>query len=449
MAVFPVLPKGVTRAAYLRALQHPYVKTIRVSVLTKDGEVVEDVSDAFLDGNVTVDSGAEVSRACTVQLLDPRRRWGVTADSYQGEELHLARQLRVLWCIDSPLLPVRVSVPVFTGPVTRLQREGPIVQVECQGKEVYGLVPTRRSFSRRYGANKTATLRDLLVTRMGESRHRLGGIPRLGGEFTSGGKLHDVNANAFVCGPKDKAWVKAKTLSGGRQLLYGGDGAPYLRRYPSSPVFVFYADREDATVTSPVTVSGDLQQIKNVVQATGQSKAKKVKKGNDTDAKKDKDDDGKEEPKWKIIPPKPIRTSVTLPRRSPVSAYELGPNNAPMWLLAEISNNKARGQKALRKVALDALQDTLRHDLSFSAVPIPHLEPGDLIRVVTDWESSTSRVRTFDLPLGEGDMSIGYADPWALRPVRKGGGGKGGGKGNGGKNNGGGGKGGGGKLQEA
>jgi hypothetical protein len=119
--------------AYENTLAGVYTKQIRVAILDRRGDVVEDVSSAFHDGSITVDAAQDVSRRGDLQLLDPKHRFGFDADTYQGGDLDLSRMVRVFWIVNSDLLAHRVSVPVHTGPITRLRREGPMVTIEAQG----------------------------------------------------------------------------------------------------------------------------------------------------------------------------------------------------------------------------------------------------------------------------------------------------------------------------
>lgn len=366
------------RLAYWRTLSSVYTKRVRVALLNRNGQSLENLTPSLQDGAVTVDAHAQVTRALSLQLIDPKRRWGFDADTYTDGELDLTRMIRVFWVVDGPLLASPVSVPVFTGPVTQLRRDGALVRIEAQGKEAYGLTPSRRTLTIRKGARRTDAIRDILRERMGETR--LGGIPNLSARLPS-----DV-----VVGPKDSPWERAQRIarSFDRQLYYDGAGVPRLRHRPTRVTWEFRGGENGGSLTSPVSVSASLQQVRNHIRVTGAT------------------------PKGKK---QPVMAIATADRLHPLSPWKLGPSGAPMWLTEEISNDHLRSNADCRRVADRRLRDGLRliHDTSFNALPVPHLDPLDMVKVVTDYEAATTRLETFTLPLGVGgDMEVGYSDPF-------------------------------------
>lgn len=369
------------RLAYAETLSSVYTKRIRVSLLDRNGQTVENLTSAFRDGRVTVDAHAQVTRGLSLEILDPQRRYGFDADTYQGGDLDLSRMARVFWVVDGPLLAKAISVPVFTGPLTQLRRDGALVRIEGQGKEAIGLTPSRRTLTIRKGARRTDAIKTILRERMGETR--LGAIPDLPARLPS-----DV-----VVGPKDAPWERAVRLgkSLDRQLYYDGAGVPRLRRRPGRETWEFRGGENGGSLTSPVSVSADLQQVKNHIRVTGAT------------------------PKGKK---QPIMATATADRTHPMSPWKLGPAGAPMWLTDEVSNDHLRSVKECQNLADRRLRDGLRliHDTSFNALPVPHLDPLDLVKVVTDYEAATTRLETFTLPLGLGsDMAVGYTDPYTMR----------------------------------
>lgn len=368
------------RTPYRKTLSSVYTKRIRVALLDRAGNTVENLTRAFQGGQVNVEARRDVSRMANLSILDAKGKYGFDADTYQGGELDLTRMVRIFWVVDGPLLDEPISVPVFTGPVTRLQRVGALVQIEAQGKEAYGLTPSRRTLTIKKGARRTDAIKTILRERMGETR--LNAIPDLDARLPS-----DV-----VVGPKDQPWKKALRIgdSFNRQLYYDGAGVPRLRPRPGKVTWHFRGGENGGEITSPVSVSADLTNVKNHVRVTGAT------------------------PKGKK---QPIVAVATADQHDPLSPWRLGPPGAPMWLVDEVSNDHLRSQRECQQLANRKLKDGLRliHDTSFNAVPVPHLDPLDLAKVLTDYESATTRLETFTLPLGLGEeMTIGYVDPYSL-----------------------------------
>lgn len=371
---------------YRRTLTSLYRKRIRVALLDKHGDTVENLTTSFQGGQVTVEAPRDVTRSLNLTILDPRHQYGFDADTFQGGLLDLTRMVRIFWVVDGPLLARPISQPVFTGPITDLARTGALVEIEAQGKEIRGLTPSRRTLRIPAGTPRTDAIKIILRERMGETR--LGGIPDLPA------KLPD----RVIVGPKDQPWKVAKriSLSFNRQLFYDGAGVPRLRKKPMRAGWEFRTG-PGGSIISPVHTRADLRSVKNHVRVTGA-----VPKG-----KKE-----------------PVSAIATADRWHPLSPWEngLGLEDAPMWLEDEFSNDHLRTVKECQEVADERLREGLRllHEASFDAVPVPHLNELDLVDVHTDYESVTTRLEKFVLPLWGGQMNVGYIDPYAMHRKRGG-----------------------------
>jgi hypothetical protein len=370
---------------YRRTLASRYEKKIRVALLDKNGDTLENLTPAFQGGQISVEAKRDVTHGLNISILDPRHAYGFDADTYQGGLLDLTRMIRVFWVVDGPLLARPISQAVFTGPVTDLSRTGALVDIEAQGKEVRGLTPSRRTLIIKKGEPRTDAIKRILRERMGETR--LGGIPDLPAKLPA-----DV-----IIGPKDQPWKVAKRIAASfnRQLFYDGGGVPRLRKKPTKAAWEFRTG-QGGSVTTPVVTRADLKSIRNHVRVTGAT------------------------PKGKK---QPISAQATADRWHPMSPWELGVEDAPMWLIDEFSNDHLRTEKECREVAEERLRDGLRllHEASFNSIPVPHLNPLDLIDVHTEYESVTTRLQTFTLPLyGGSDMTLGHIDPYSLHKRRNG-----------------------------
>lgn len=382
--MLPALTVAETRA-YRDTIRGVHERRIRAALLDRAGNTVANLTQV-IDGQVIVDANQDVTRQTTLQILDINRALGFDADTYQGQELQLSRMLRVFWVVNGPLLSRPISVPVHTGPLLRLRRDGPTVTIEAQGKEAYGLTQSRKTLTIKKGARRTDAIKTILRERMGETR--LGAIPDLPAKL----------ADDFTVSPKHQPWKRALKLAASldRQLFYGADGVPYLRKPVERVTWQFKADDPyGGDITAPVSVTADLQAVKNHIIVTGAT------------------------PKGKK---KPVTAEATADRLHPLSPWVLGAGDAPLWLVEEINNPDLRTAAECQAVAKKRLARGLRlvHEASFNAVPVPHLEPLDLIQAVTAYETSTTQLETFTLPIGiSGDMTVGYVDPYRLKKVRK------------------------------
>lgn len=386
--MYPSLTPSQERA-YNRTLTGLSSKRIKVSLLDRSGDTVANLTPYFTgNGQVVMDARADVTRAGTFEIIDLKRAFGFDADTYQGGDLDLTRMIRAWWVTDGALLANYVSVPIFTGPVTRLTRKGPVVTIEAQSKEVYGLGTGHRTKTVRKGARKVDALRAIARDMMGETRLA---IPDLKAK---------LSANVVVR-PQDQPWKVMQRIahSMGKQLYYDGAGVLRLRELPAKVAWSF-SSGAGGSIVSDIEVAADLTEVINRVRVVGRTpKATKANRR-----------------------PKPFSAVATAPRNHPLSPWQLGPPGAPMFKTEEVQNDQCRSNGECAKVARARLERglTLTRSLAFDSVPIPFLEPLDKVLVRTDHESVTMRLETFTLPLGaSGVMQVGYTGGYRLRKLRR------------------------------
>lgn len=372
-----MLKLGLTateRGAYERALRSSHVRKIVVEVLDLDGTVLSSISPVFLGGQVNVDLDGEVTRSASLQFLDPNHALSFDTDSPDDGALYADRMVRVKYGVVVDSLKRTVWATVFVGPVTKLSRSGDVVQVEAQGKEALVKGVIWRPLTLKKGARVADAIRTLMRDRGGENRFD---FPEVGTRLP---KTRSLDRTAEI-------WATAVGLarSLNRQLFYNGEGVLVLRSYPGSVVYEFTTGT-GGDVLSDVNVSYELGDVKNVVEVKGQPP--KGKKGS-------------------------VRGVATAPASHPLSPNRLGRKNAPRYLVETVEESSIRTDAAAAKRAQDLLEDRLREvvDVSFDALPIPHLDPGDLVRVKTDDFTGTFRLRQFTIPLspdGSAVSSVGY-----------------------------------------
>lgn len=372
-----MLTLGLTateRGAYERALRSSHVRRIDVDVLTLDGEVLSKIDPVLLGGQVNVDLDAEVTRSASLQFLDPRHALNFDTDSPDDGALYADRMIRVRYGIHVEELGRWVWCPVFVGPVTKLSRAGDVVQVEAQGKEALVRGAIWRPLTLKKGAKVTDAIRTLMRDRGGETRFDFPDLSQRLPKARSLDRLVEI-------------WATARSLARGvnRQLFYDGAGRLVLRAFPGSVVYTFTSGT-GGDVLSGLNVSYELGDVKNVVEVKGQPpKGKKER----------------------------VRGVAVAPGAHPLNPARLGRKDAPRYLVESVEDSSIRTDKAARERAEAILEDRLREvvEVTFDSLPIPHLDPGDLVRVKTDELAVTFRVRQFSIPLssdGAPVMPVGY-----------------------------------------
>lgn len=374
-----MIPLGLSasdQAAFHNALRDDQKINVRVQILTLDHTPVADVSDVLIDGQVDLDRFADVTRSASLSLADPTGSLPFDSDSPANGALYMDRMIRVIYSVYVDALARWVDVPVFTGPVTKLDRQNDVVEVVAQGKEILTLGAAWHPMTLPKGMRNTTAIFLILSERGGEDHFDLG-------------ELDHKMATAYTIGREDKPWRKAWTLAQAmnRQLFYDGAGVVRLRRLPG----VSHFDFNDQAVTSPPQISFDTTDAYNVVNVVGGISPTTKKR---------------------------VHYTARAPQNHPLNAYRLGRNGKGRFLVKFITNEQLRWTNDCQAIAERELNDALLQavTVSYDSVPVPHLEPGDLPNVATGDGAVTFRLNQFSLPLVMADgnaMSVG-----ALKNVR-------------------------------
>jgi hypothetical protein len=378
-----VLTMGLTtaeRRAFEAALVSSHTRRVEVDVYTLDGDLLSALGGVLIDGQVNVDFDAESSRSASLTFLDPNHAINFDTDSPDDGALYADRIIRIRYGVHVPSLGRYVEVPVFTGPVTGLRREGVTVHVDAQGKEalVRGAVWSPMTFKK--GATVTGVIWTLLAQRGGETQFNMPTAWNGKGRQLTIPRTRSIDRKAEI-------WATAKSFarSINRQLYYDGAGVAVLRPLPSSPVYTFRPGNGGSMLT-PVAVEYQLADIKNTIEVVGQppSGSKGV-----------------------------VRAVAKAPAGHPLSPNRLGRNGAPRYLVESVDDSNIRSNSAAAARAREILNDRLLAavDVTFDSLPIPHLDGGDIVSVQTPEFTSKFRLRKFTIPLapsGEPVMSVGY-----------------------------------------
>lgn len=368
-----MLPLGLTtaeRAAFEATLRTSYERRIEILILDMEQNTLATITHRLLDGQVVVDADADVTRSASLTLLDPNHTLNFDTDSPDDGALFLDRMIRIHYCVHVPALSRWVEVAVFTGPVTSLSRDGAQLQVEAQGKESIARQAVWNPYTQPKGAVVVNVIKDLMKRRAGENRFDLPtGTARLSKAVT-------LPREAIV-------WDEAKKLASSRGLWYDGRGWLRMQNPSASPVFSFKAGDGGLVLTRP-QVSFSADDMKNVVSVTGG-----VPKG----AKS------------------AVRAVAHAPSTHPLNHGRLGRNGVPRYLVEFVEDDtlttaaqaQARADAILAPLLLETVQ------VQFDAMPVPHLEPHDVVSLRTDEFSTDFRVRQFTIPLVSGSpMPVGY-----------------------------------------
>lgn len=361
---------------YLKLLASPHRIQINTYILDLEENWYSRIDQRLLEGQVNIDADAEISRTCSMTLLDPEAQLNLDTESPQEGALYMDRMIYVVYTVIDPDWSFWVNVPIFKGPVTKLDRNQDIVSIEASGKEALTMGWAWKPVTYAKNWPVAPIIEDILWTRAGERRTHI--------RFRSqrSPKRYSVIRRTI---PWEICRRLARSIS--NQIFYDGRGVATLRAYPRRTGYTFRSG-SGGVVKTPPTASYDLANVKNVVWVKGRKPKGKRSKG-----KKRPD------------------VAIAAPRHHPLSPWRLGRNGVPMRLVEEIEDDSIRTKSAARRVARDRLRSLLLEevDVAFDSLPVPHLEPMDVCRVSTRDFAASFRLKQMSIPLtADASSSIGY-----------------------------------------
>jgi hypothetical protein len=374
------VPAGLSQAGfrnYLAALQQPHERRVSAEIQTLGGTLLRSLTLNVLDGQVTVDTTAEVSRMLSLTFLDPSQSLQFEPDSPGDAPLHRSRRIQVHYAIRVPALSDWVSCPVFTGPLWDFDRQGALVSITAHGMDRQGLGNrwSPRSFAKK--SKKTTAIRALLsdigFTRMS--------VPDLPATFP----------NRFSIGRMDQPWVKAKSIarSMNRHLFVDAAGIPRLRAYPKRAAFTF-----DAALLSEPFVNRGAPTV-NIVEVIGAK-------------------------------PKGSKTRVSavaaLPDGNPNSPQSLAMTAGhPLYLGYKEENDhiktKAGCFTIARRIRDEKAQTSA--EIGWDSLPIVCLEEMDMVVAVSESGPFTTRAQQWTIPLGGSAPGGTNGPPMTVGSIRR------------------------------
>lgn len=360
------------RDLYFQDLLGPHDLRVQMELLDLDQRFISQLSDNALSGQVDVDTTANetVDRRCNVNLVDRNGDVGLDTGNANDGAMFTDRMLRVAYGVRGPRLGRWVDIPIFTGPITSVNRQGRKVDVVAQGKEFFLLRPAWRILTIPAGTPKTTAIKRLLAA-FGEDYVD---IPDLNGKLSTPVQI----------GRETKPWPVLVSLADslGYRLFYDGRG--YASMTPlSSPCVWTFRGGDSGTIKSTPRLGYNMDEAANVVYVQGKS------------------------PEGKGTP---VGFTAVAPASHPLSPQRLARSGAPTYLGRSEQVEEITTVAAAKKTAEAILQRSLLQavDVDFESMPLPFLEPDDHVRVALETGTFDFTMRKFTLPFAaDGSMSVG------------------------------------------
>lgn len=348
---------------------------VRTVVTVYDGSEVIEHELNVADGQVDVDSTADVTRSLSLTVADPRLKFTFAPMG----DVYVDRHVGVVYGVLVPDVGW-VDVPVFRGPVTGYSRQGHQVNIEAAGKESLMMPPVKQFSLPNPTSRFIVAYIENAARAFGETKFDLG--------LASNRKVpKSFDLDPHKAREKGVWWyLKQLADSVNLELLYDGRGFLRLRPYRPRAIVHNFTDP-----LAPPSVGFNLSEVRNIVEVYG---------------KDDKDNDV-------------LKARVVLATSHPLSAQSLGRAGKPRWLVERVKLDNAKLTRvSAAKIAERMLRQrsTQAVDVSFDSIPIPHIEGGDTCRLVSEGIDQEFRARQFSIPLGPASMSVGYT---RAQPVAK------------------------------
>lgn len=400
---------------YLDALCSSHVINHRFTIYDQNEDPIGSLRapvNRVLDGSVTMDATASISRSLELTLFDPHDKLHFVDHSAAHAALYADRYIGVHYGVYVPALDDIIYCPVFRGPLTEFSRDGYQVTIEAQGKEAHQLDPffVTHQYELKHGMTLEEAIRNVL-SRLGEQKihlpdlsdrtlHRNHHVAAQAEPWNviAGGKHVSGLSVSWSEHDKDKKQKKSRQTKHNvpalirlakhdLRLIYDSRGRVTSRHNLHNAHFVFrdgvmaQGDRRGPTVLSRPNVTYDETEVRNHWVVRGATH-----KG------------------------RRIEAEESLPTHHPLSPHNLGKNGEPAYMTEFITADdlkthdecKDRARREMRK-AKDA-----GVTVEFDALPIPFLEEGDHVRVATKGFRFDFYMNQMTLPLRAGPMNVGY-----------------------------------------
>jgi hypothetical protein len=343
---------------------------IKVQVLDLSHNYLGDISSRLVDGQMDLDFEAENTRSLKLILLDPVHQLHLDSNSPDNGALYMDRMIRIIYNVTNPSGTFSVDIPLFCGPIRKLDRVGVLLNVECHSKEVLLMNNFWKGRSHKKGVRMTS----IIYATLFEAGERKMQIPVWN-------TLSPVNVNITSV---HTPWIVVKRYASALSsyIYYDGRGVAVMRGIPQSTAYTF----TEEVLKSEPQIGYDTSKLVNAVQILGA-----IPKGSK----------------------KPIFVRVIAPNSHPLSPFKLHRNGYPQYFPEYIQDDNIRTVAQAKAIANWHLSVGLIQSVSVAFDCLPGigalLEGGDVVRLSTGEFNTYFRLTKMSVPLTvKGSTSIGY-----------------------------------------
>jgi hypothetical protein len=337
-----------------------------------------DLSGLVIGGQVDVDRDAAITRSAKLQLMDVEHNLNFDAFNPADGANYFTQMIRIYYGVSrfEPGSPV-YWVPVMTGPIDDVQRDGWQLNLSITGKEVFAKSGMWQAWSWPAGWSKNDVIANAMQIHTGEV-------------FFNFDWTNATITAPFSLEAGDDLFENLRQLAddSGYQLFYDGWGNLRLRWQNSNMIFTF----TDDWLTDTPSVDYDASKVVNAVRYEG----------------------------W--TPPgytTPLAITVTAPDWHPFSPAKMGRNGVARYLPDFVSDSSINNTFVLFIYAFNVLDREILEgvNVQFSSLIMPLLEEGDTVLVNGSGYNGKTNMTQMSIPLvGDAEMSVGFLSMTGSRP---------------------------------
>ncbi|QGX08242.1 hypothetical protein EEW87_16350 [Janibacter melonis] len=356
------------RAQYFETLRRPHRMRVLTTLLDSSENYVGSISGRVTAGQVVGDlaSSVQMSAQLSMRVDDLQRT------PRRGDVVRLRREVLTPFGWYGP--------PLFTGPVDKAVLAGDVLDLDLLCKSSLLRSPVRGVKTYRKGLTRVGVMRDLAYD-CGERRFDLPAWTA-----TLGAPLQ------IRAGKQRWSYIVMQGRSMRGQVFFNGAGAMRLREWPTGTSAWF----NESTLTSvPQRVEDDADVVNAVIVKGKPPAGKKT---------------------WRI------EGRAYIPAWHRLSPQKYGRNGVPRFVWEEIVDETIRTKKDAQAAADRRVRELLAADgsVTFTALPMPGIELGDVQQVSADGVVTGYRLSAFTIPLTHDEpMTVGYTKPLRRRSLKR------------------------------
>lgn len=357
---------------FLNVLRGHHRVRPEVYILNNNRQYLANATNNLVSGTVDMDATASVSRSGKVSFLDPRNSLAL---DYSDSSLY-NRFIQIIYCVAPLASELWYKVPIFTGPIASVMKDGVITNVEFKGSEVLAQNGLLNPYTYPAGLGRSSVITHAMAEFAGE----ISWTDQMAGQMPLG--------DPWSIDRGDNIWERLKELADGMaaKLYYDGNGSIRISPKTTAPIMTL----DSTWLTTQPEHSFDVDNLRNVVSFEGASVA--VSPDPDVDKVK-------------------LRFEAWPPPQHPFSPQSLARNGKLRIMPQFLSDDSFIRWPDIWQSASKNLEWNLMLTAEATATSfvIPFLEENDVIQFNTTKLVGNYAVTKWSIPLvGDAEMSMNF-----------------------------------------